>query len=196
MDKAEFGETLRESWTDYELVVQNYPSVIPKAGDFRYEESFWRRQNLGGCGFRDADADFANDTVIPKINKAVADAVTIANRDTDHNPVHLLDVTHAFDGHRLCETGVNLIEGTNHASWTSLGAADPTSGSTRSVSPPRPLSRPTNSRRASTPTTGGSSPCATASDKSGTAATCTAASAPAALGANTLGEPNMSLQPS
>jgi hypothetical protein len=111
---------------DYDIVVQNYPSVIPKADGFRYAESFWRRQDIGGCGFRNGDADFANDAVIPRINKAVNDAITVVNQDRGYNPVRLLDISDAFDGHRLCENSVNLIEQTKHASWTSPGAVDAT----------------------------------------------------------------------
>ena len=50
------------SWT---LLVQNYPSPIPNASGFRYSQSGYTRQSTGGCGFWNADADWANSTALP-----------------------------------------------------------------------------------------------------------------------------------
>ena len=55
-------------WT---LLVQNYPSPIPRGSGFRYSESGYTRQSTGGCGFWNKDADWANDTALPTINGAV-----------------------------------------------------------------------------------------------------------------------------
>ena len=61
------------SWT---LLVQNYPSPIPNASGFRYSQSGFTRQSTGGCGFWDADANWANATALPTINSTVAGAIT------------------------------------------------------------------------------------------------------------------------
>ncbi len=59
------------SWT---MLVQNYPSPIPPGAGFRYGESGYTRQSTGGCGFWNADANWANGTALPTINAAVTGA--------------------------------------------------------------------------------------------------------------------------
>lgn len=106
-------------WT---LVVQNYPSPIPGAAGFRYSESGYTRQSTGGCGFWNRDADWANATALPTINGALLGAAADAGLPN----VRTLDMTHAFDGRRLCENGVGLYEEVGLASWQSPGAQDRT----------------------------------------------------------------------
>ncbi|MEP9365400.1 hypothetical protein ABLE68_20705 [Nocardioides sp. CN2-186] len=106
-------------WT---LLVQNYPSPIPKASGFRYSQSGYTRQSTGGCGFWDRDADWANDTALPTINSAVFGAVA----DSGLSNTRTLDLSSAFNGRRLCENTVGLYEERGIASWTSPGAVDQT----------------------------------------------------------------------
>ncbi|MFL6157043.1 MAG: hypothetical protein ACJ72D_13160, partial [Marmoricola sp.] len=61
------------SWT---LVTSNYMSPIPTSSGFRYSDSGYTRQNTGGCGFWNADADYANNTLLPRINQTISEAVT------------------------------------------------------------------------------------------------------------------------
>ena len=106
-------------WT---LMVQNYPSPIPTGSGFRYSQSGYTRQSTGGCGFWNNDADYANNTILPTINNAIASAETqsgLANIKT-------MNVAAAFNGRRLCETGVNLVEKAGLTSWQSPGAVDKT----------------------------------------------------------------------
>ena len=63
------------SWT---MLVQTYPSPIPNGSGFRYSESGYTRQSTGGCGFWNADANWANGTALPTINNAVTGAITQA----------------------------------------------------------------------------------------------------------------------
>lgn len=107
------------SWT---LVVQTYPSPIPDGSGFRYSQSGFTRQTVGGCGFWDEDADWANRTALPVINKTVRAAV----RKSGVKGVEILDLAHAFDGRRLCERGVGLYEEVGLTSWTQPGAVDKT----------------------------------------------------------------------
>jgi len=107
------------SWT---LLAQTYPSPIPKASGFRYSQSGYTRQSTGGCGFWNADADWANDVALPTINNAVRGAATQSGLSN----IKILDLSSAFNGRRLCENGVGLYEEQGIASWTSPGAVDKT----------------------------------------------------------------------
>ena len=107
------------AWT---MVVQDYPSPIPSGAGFRYSQSGYTRQNTGGCGFWNKDADWANATALPTINGAVRGAVT----DTGMTNARVLELQSAFNGRRLCENTVGLLEEKGLASWQSAGAVDKT----------------------------------------------------------------------
>lgn len=110
------------STSQWTLVVQTYPSPVPNGSGIRYSESGYTRQSTGGCGLWNRDADWANSTALPTINGALlgaADDVGLPN-------VRTLDMTHAFDGKRLCENGVGLYEEVGLSSWQSAGAVDRT----------------------------------------------------------------------
>lgn len=107
------------SWT---LLVQNYPSPIPNGSGIRYSQSGYTRQSTGGCGFWNADADWANGTALPTINNTVTGAISqagITNAKT-------LNLASTFNGRRLCEGGVGLYEEVGLASWTAPTAVDRT----------------------------------------------------------------------
>ncbi|WP_395695306.1 hypothetical protein [Nocardioides sp.] len=106
-------------WT---LLVQTYPSPIPRGSGFRYPESGYTRQSTGGCGFWNGDADWANDSALPTINAAVTGAAA----DSGLPNVKVLDLAGAFNGRRLCENTVGLYEETGIPGWTSPGAVDRT----------------------------------------------------------------------
>jgi hypothetical protein len=106
-------------WT---LVVQTYPSPVPSGSGFRYSESGYTRQSTGGCGLWNRDADWANTTALPTINGALLGAAS----DVGLPNVRTLDMTHAFDGKRLCENGVGLYEEVGLPGWQSSGAVDRT----------------------------------------------------------------------
>ncbi len=111
------------STTQYKIVVQTYPSPIPNGTGFRYGESGFSRQNTGGCGFWNADANWANGTALVNINNAVKGAATAANSSGN---VVVMDLAASFNGRRLCENTVNLMENTGKGNWTAAGAADVT----------------------------------------------------------------------
>lgn len=108
-----------DAWT---MIVQTYPSPIPRSDGFRYGESGYDRQFVGGCGFWDDDADWANDTALPTINGAVLGAVS----ESGLTNTRVLDLASAFDGRRLCESSVGLLEERGLGSWTEPGAVDQT----------------------------------------------------------------------
>lgn len=107
------------SWT---LVVSNYMSPLPNGSGIRYSESGYTRHSTGGCGFWNADADFANGTLLPKINQTIAEALTASGVVGAKS----LNVATAFNGRRLCENTVGLYEEKGLARWTSSGAVDKT----------------------------------------------------------------------
>lgn len=106
----------------YTILVQDYPSPIPNSSGFRYAQSGYTRQSTGGCGFWNADADWANSTALPTIDSAVFNAVTRSGLGN----VATMDLSSAFDGHRLCENTVGLLEEEGLSSWTDPGAMQET----------------------------------------------------------------------
>jgi hypothetical protein len=106
----------------YKIVVQDYESPIPNGSGFRYGESGYTRQNTGGCGFWNNDANWANGTALPAINNAVKSAATA----TGLSNIKILELQSAFNGRRLCENTVGLLEEKGLTSWTQAGAVDNT----------------------------------------------------------------------
>lgn len=108
-----------KSWT---LLVQNYPSPIPDGTGFRYGQSGYSRQSVGGCGLWNADATWANTSALPTINATTIAAIA-QSRMTN---VKTLNLSSAFNGSRLCEKGVGLYEEVGLSSWQQPAAVDKT----------------------------------------------------------------------
>jgi hypothetical protein len=106
----------------YTIIVQTYSSPIPNGTGFRYSQSGYTRQTTGGCGFWNADANWANSTAVPTINSAVKNGAAQSGLT---NYV-VLDDQSALVGRRLCENTVGLLEEKGVANWTVAGAADKT----------------------------------------------------------------------
>jgi hypothetical protein len=104
----------------YTILVQDYESPLPTGPGFRYGESGYTRQNTGGCGFWNNDANWANNSALPTINNAVKNAAA----QTALGNVRILELQSAFNGHRLCENTVGLLEEKGLTSWTQAGAVD------------------------------------------------------------------------
>ena len=105
----------------YTIVVQTYPSPLPRGEGIRYGETFPERHSVGGCEFWNVDADWANDVALRVIN----DTVRAAAASVDGN-IRILDIATAFVGRRLCEKGVGTLEEQGLVSWTEPGAVDRT----------------------------------------------------------------------
>ncbi len=116
MRNAGYGDS---AWN---LVVQTYPSPIPAASGFRYGQSGYTRQSVGGCGFWNADADWANGTALLTINNTVRAAIGQSGLSN----ARLLELQSAFNGRRLCENTVGLYEEVGLSSWTQPTAVDKT----------------------------------------------------------------------
>ncbi len=79
----------------YRLVLQSYPSPIPRGDDNRYAEFGGGRLGVGGCPFTNSDSDWARDGLVPQISsnlQAVASA----------KGVDFLDLSDAFSGREAC----------------------------------------------------------------------------------------------
>jgi hypothetical protein len=106
--------------SSYTIEVQDYESPIPNGSGFRYSQSGYTRQSTGGCGFWNNDANWANSTALPTINTAVKNAAS----QTGLSNIKILELQSAFNGHRLCENTVGLLEEKGLTSWTQAGAVD------------------------------------------------------------------------
>jgi lysophospholipase L1-like esterase len=80
----------------YRLVALGYASPFPEGSWFRYPEDDWSRLTEGGCPVWDADADWAAD-------RATVDLAEALKAAADATGSEYLDLTHAFDGHQLCD---------------------------------------------------------------------------------------------
>ncbi len=110
------------SSAQYTILVQDYPSPIPNGSGFRYSQSGYTRQTVGGCGFWNEDANRANSEMLPTIDGAVFGAASEAGLSN----VKTMEISGAFNGRRLCENTVGLLEEKGLPSWTSPGAVDKT----------------------------------------------------------------------
>ncbi len=106
--------------SQYTILAQTYSSPIPRGSGFRYPQSGFTRQTIGGCGVWNRDADWANDTVVQTFNTTIRNAAAgLAN-------VKVVDMTNALAGRRLCESSVGLLEERGVANWLTAGAVDKT----------------------------------------------------------------------
>lgn len=110
------------SSSQYTILVQDYPSPIPLGSGFRYSQSGYTRQSTGGCGFWNRDANYANEKMLPTIDSAVMGAAAASGLAN----VRTLELSSAFNGRRLCEKGVGLLEEEGLSSWRGAGAVDKT----------------------------------------------------------------------
>jgi hypothetical protein len=156
------------SSSQYTILVQNYPSPIPNGSEFRYTQSGYSRQFTGGCGFWNADANYANATMLPTIDSTVFNAAAGVGLSN----VKTMELSSAFNSHRLCDKGVGMLEEEGLANWKAAEAVNKSEwfNQIRTIETINCLTQAYN---AGTPKGG----------------TCTISS----TGLNSAGEPNMSL---
>ncbi len=110
------------SATQYKIIAQTYWTPIPRAAGFRYPETGWTRQAVGGCGVWNRDADWAHNTVVAAMNGSVRNGAAQSGLPN----LVTLDLQNALDGRRLCENTVGLMEEVGAPSWRATGAVDAT----------------------------------------------------------------------
>ncbi len=91
--------------TRYKLLVQDYSSPLPPAALMRAYTPL-QRAEIAGCQIRDADLDWINETVLPFLNSAVWTAAETVG----YTNILRLELRSTFNGRRLCERGVDLLE--------------------------------------------------------------------------------------
>ena len=104
----------------YRILVQTYSSPIPRGAGFRYPQTGFTRQTIGGCGVWNRDADWSNDTVVSVFNSTARNAAA----ESGLSNVRVLEMGDALTGRRLCENTVGLLEEKGVASWQTAGAVD------------------------------------------------------------------------
>ncbi|MFF1784887.1 glycosyl hydrolase family 18 protein [Kitasatospora sp. NPDC058243] len=94
--------------SDYKLVLQSYPNPLPGPDDFRYAQGVITsdRFSKGGCPFRDVDAEWAHNSVVPRITDMLRQTAGSAG-------AKFLNVQDAFAGHELCEKTAEQATGAN-----------------------------------------------------------------------------------
>lgn len=83
--------------SSYRIVLQSYPSPIPRGAENRYDENGWDRVDTGGCPFWNSDSDWARDTMVPEV--AAQLAAVAAGRG-----VQFMDLQDVLQGHEVCST--------------------------------------------------------------------------------------------
>jgi hypothetical protein len=106
--------------SQYTILAQDYPSPIPNGSEFRYEQKGYTRQDVGGCGFWNQDANYANSTMLPTIDSSVFKGAEEAGLTN----LKEMQISSAFNGRRLCEKGVGLLEEEGLKSWKETEAVN------------------------------------------------------------------------
>ncbi|MFF5933024.1 GDSL-type esterase/lipase family protein [Streptomyces sp. NPDC012508] len=95
--------------SDYRIVLQSYPSPIPRASENRYGESGWSRTNTGGCPFWNLDSDWARDTLVPQVSQRLKGVA--ANKGAQ-----FMDLRDMLQGREVCAKTSKLVSATVPAS--------------------------------------------------------------------------------
>jgi hypothetical protein len=110
----------------YRIILQSYPSPIPRGAENRYSESGWSRVNTGGCPFWNKDSDWARDSLVPQIANRLRLVATAKG-------VEFLDLRDMLQGREVCATASRLVTATQPPSaagseWARWIDSDSTQG--------------------------------------------------------------------
>ncbi|MFJ9796372.1 GDSL-type esterase/lipase family protein [Streptomyces sp. NPDC101145] len=97
--------------SSYRLVLQSYPSPLPRGAENRYSESGWSRVNTGGCPFWNKDSDWARDSLVPQLANRLRAVATAKG-------AQFLDLRDMLQGREVCATASRLVSATQPASGT------------------------------------------------------------------------------
>lgn len=98
--------------SDYRIVLQSYPSPIPRGAENRYPESGWSRTNTGGCPFWNRDSDWARDTLVPQVSNRLKGVAASKG-------VQFMDLRDMLQGREVCARTAKLVSATVPASAAS-----------------------------------------------------------------------------
>jgi len=119
---ARIGEAMKQAGyepDEYTVVATKPPLPIAPSEKVRYREQGLQRQSTGGCGIYNADIDQLVKAAFP----AVSEAIDAGSRASGIRQLRRLELDEAFAGHRLCETGVDVVEN-GPGNWSAEGAVD------------------------------------------------------------------------
>lgn len=91
--------------SSYRIVLQSYPSPLPRGAENRYAQSGWSRVNTGGCPFWDRDSDWARDSLVPQIAGRLKDVAAAKG-------AQFLDLRDMLQGHEVCATASKQVSAT------------------------------------------------------------------------------------
>ncbi|MER6448584.1 GDSL-type esterase/lipase family protein [Streptomyces venezuelae] len=95
--------------SSYRIVLQSYPSPIPRGAENRYTQSDWSRLNTGGCPFWNRDSDWARDSLVPQIANRIKGVAAAKG-------VQFLDLRDMMQGREVCAKASKLVSSTVPAS--------------------------------------------------------------------------------
>ncbi|WP_234323648.1 GDSL-type esterase/lipase family protein [Streptomyces sp. NRRL F-2580] len=95
--------------SSYRLVLQSYPSPIPRGAENRYTQSDWSRLNTGGCPFWNRDSDWARDSLVPQIANRIKGVAAAKG-------VQFLDLRDMMQGREVCAKASKQVSTTVPAS--------------------------------------------------------------------------------
>ncbi|MGW9436055.1 SGNH/GDSL hydrolase family protein [Streptomyces sp. NPDC055607] len=91
----------------YSLVVQSYPSPLPRASETRYPEGgIFNQRIYQGCPLFNKDLTWARDTMVPRLSSRISEVVKANGAD-------FLDLSDAFQGHETCSTSTRVADSKN-----------------------------------------------------------------------------------
>ncbi|MEV7524162.1 GDSL-type esterase/lipase family protein [Streptomyces sp. NPDC091371] len=95
--------------SSYRIVLQSYPSPIPRGAENRYTQSDWSRLNTGGCPFWNRDSDWARDSLVPQIANRIKGVAAAKG-------VQFLDLRDMLQGREVCAKASKQVSSTAPAS--------------------------------------------------------------------------------
>ncbi|WP_374224444.1 GDSL-type esterase/lipase family protein [Streptomyces sp. ISL-94] len=95
--------------SSYRIVLQSYPSPIPRGAENRYTQSDWSRLNTGGCPFWNRDSDWARDSLVPQIAGRIKGVAAAKG-------VQFLDLRDTLQGREVCAKASKQVSSTVPAS--------------------------------------------------------------------------------
>ncbi|UUU39180.1 GDSL-type esterase/lipase family protein [Streptomyces sp. NBC_00162] len=97
--------------SSYRIVLQSYPSPIPRGAENRYTQSDWSRLNTGGCPFWNRDSDWARDSLVPQIANRIKGVAAAKG-------VQFMDLRDMLQGREVCAKASKQVSSTVPASAT------------------------------------------------------------------------------
>ena len=89
----------------YRLILQSYPSPVPRAAENRYPQVGPARGALGNCPFYDTDLDHARDDLVPRLDAELR-AIALGKG------AQFFSLRDTLQGHEMCARSAQLADAT------------------------------------------------------------------------------------